>query len=159
MYKRQTLTVLPGTNYTVVGTTITPALDFHGELTVNVKVSDGELESPVYPLKVVVTPVNDAPVAYDMAVTTDYERPVSITLTMLDVDGDEVTWTIVDGPEHGVLSDAAPMLIYTPDPGFSGSDSFTFKVNDGTVDSNVATVSITVSSEPTIYIYLPMIQR
>lgn len=154
-----TLTVLPGTNYTVVGTTITPALDFHGELTVNVKVSDGELESPVYPLKVVVTPVNDAPVAYDMAVTTDYERPVSITLTMLDVDGDEVTWTIVDGPEHGVLSDAAPMLIYTPDPGFSGSDSFTFKVNDGTVDSNVATVSITVSSEPTIYIYLPMIQR
>ena len=41
-----TATVLPGTNYTFSGNTVTPALNFNGALTVNVKVHDGSADSP-----------------------------------------------------------------------------------------------------------------
>jgi hypothetical protein len=51
----------------------------------------------------------------------------------------------VTTPAHGTLSGTAPNLTYTPDSNFNGSDSFTFKANDGHADSNVATVSITVT--------------
>ena len=48
------------------------------------------------------------------------------------------------GPSHGSLSGTAPDLTYTPEPGFYGSDSFTYVVNDEVVDSAPATVDITV---------------
>ncbi|HMB80445.1 MAG TPA: Ig-like domain-containing protein, partial [Vicinamibacterales bacterium] len=52
----------------------------------------------------------------------------------------------VAGPTHGALSGGAPALTYTPAAGYNGSDSFTFKANDGQADSNVATVSITIAA-------------
>jgi Bacterial Ig domain len=55
----------------------------------------------------------------------------------------------VSDPSHGTLSEInqnAGVVTYTPKPGFVGPDKFTFKVNDGTVDSsNVGTVRIQVS--------------
>lgn len=60
---------------------------------------------------------------------------------------------------HGTLSGTAPALTYTPDSAYTGSDSFTFKVNDGTGDSNTAAVTITVGTPVTYYIYLPLILR
>jgi hypothetical protein len=53
---------------------------------------------------------------------------------------------VVAAPQHGALSGGGADLTYTPEAGYSGADSFTFKANDGWVDSNVATVSITVSA-------------
>ena len=47
-------------------------------------------------------------------------------------------------PAHGTLSGLAPNLLYTPAAGYSGADSFTFKVNDGQVDSAPATVTLSV---------------
>ena len=91
---------------------------------------------------------NAAPVASDQAVTTDEEVGVTVTLSASDADGDALTYAIVDGPTDGALSgfDAvAGTATYTPATDFNGSDSFTFEANDGTVDSNTATVSITVS--------------
>ncbi len=82
--------------------------------------------------------------ADDQAVSTDEDTPLAITLTGSDVDGDSLTFSIVDVPTSGVLSGTAPDLVYSSAPDYNGPDSFTFKVNDGTVDSNVATVSITV---------------
>lgn len=155
-----TLTVLPGTNYGVSGTTITPALNFIGDLTVNVTVNDGEADSAVFGLTVTVTAVNDAPVADNQSVGTPYQTDLALTLTMSDVDGGSpVTWIIVDLPQHGGLTGTAPNLTYTPDAGYSGSDSFTFKVNDGSADSNVATVTITVAEQVMYTILLPVILR
>ena len=70
---------------------------------------------------------------------------MAVLLTATDVDGDPLTYTVVNGPTNGTLSGAAPNLTYTPNASFTGSDSFTFKANDGTDDSNIATVSITVN--------------
>jgi large repetitive protein len=42
----------------------------------------------------------------------------------------------VTSPTHGTLSGTAPNLIYTPADSYTGFDSFTFKANDGQVDSS-----------------------
>ena len=97
-------------------------------------------------VSITVNPANDPPLAADQAVTTDEDTPVAITLTASDPDGgDTLTYSIVTGPAHGQLSGDAPDLTYTPDAGYAGPDSFTFVANDGLVDSNEATVSITVN--------------
>ena len=88
---------------------------------------------------------NEPPVAEDQSVTTNEETPVSITLTATDPDGDTLTYSIVSGPSNGMLTGEAPSVTYTPDSNYYGEDSFTFKANDGKVDSNIATVSVTVS--------------
>ena len=89
--------------------------------------------------------VNDAPVADAGAVTTDEDTAKAITLHASDVEGDTLTYSIVSGPAHGTLSGSGTNRTYTPAANYNGSDSFTFKANDGTASSNVATVSITVN--------------
>jgi beta propeller repeat protein len=88
---------------------------------------------------------NTPPVAHNQSVAVTYDVPTAITLTASDADGDPLTYGILSNPSHGTLTGAAPNLTYTPDAGYYGFDSFTFKANDGTSDSNTATVSITVN--------------
>ena len=71
---------------------------------------------------------------------------MAISVTGSDVDGDSLTFGVVTQPTNGALSGTTPNLTYTPDPNFNGSDSFTFKANDGFLDSATATVSVTVNS-------------
>jgi VCBS repeat-containing protein len=73
------------------------------------------------------------------------DQPAAITLAASDVDGDTLTFSVTQGPAHGTLSGTAPILTYTPNADFNGSDSFTFVANDGAAASNTATVSITVA--------------
>ena len=94
--------------------------------------------------------INDPPVANDQAVSTAEDTPVAITLTGSDADGDPLTYTIATPPANGSLSGTAPNLTYTPNADFSGADSFTFTVNDGAVDSGVATVSISITAQEEI---------
>ncbi len=102
------------------------------------------------------------PVAGDVQATTEHDTPVDVTLNGLDLDSCELTFTIVDPPTGGSLSaitnqtctlgtpnaDTATVT-YTPQAGFSGSDAFTYKVNDGSNDSNTATVTIQVQPAAT----------
>ena len=88
---------------------------------------------------------NVAPVANAQSVSTAEEQPLSITLTSTDTDTDTLSYTVATQPANGILSGTAPNVTYTPATNFAGSDTFTFKTNDGTVDSNVATISITVT--------------
>jgi hypothetical protein len=79
-------------------------------------------------------------------VTTAEDTAKAIVLTGSDADGDALTYTIVTQSTNGTLSGTAPSVTYTPALNYNGSDSFTFKVNDGTADSAVATVSLTVTA-------------
>ena len=64
----------------------------------------------------------------------------------MDVDDPDLTFAIVSGPANGTLGPiSGGSIIYTPSPNFYGSDSFTFKVSDGTAESIVAMVLITVA--------------
>jgi VCBS repeat-containing protein len=89
--------------------------------------------------------VNDAPAATAAAFAVDEDTPLAGVLSGVDVDGDTLTYAAVTGPAHGTLTVAADgAFTYTPAPNYNGPDAFTFRVNDGTVDSAVATVSVTV---------------
>jgi aminopeptidase S len=122
-----------------------PAANYNGSDEFTFKVSDGVADATAL-VSIAVTAVNDAPVANPQAVTTTQGTAKAITLTGSDVDGNPLAYAVVTGPANGALSGAAPALTYTPNAGYSGTDSFTFKVNDGTVDSPAATVSITVNA-------------
>jgi hypothetical protein len=124
----------------------TPAANYHGLDSFTFKVNDGTVDSNVATVTLTVTPVNDAPVAHPGAATTAEDTPVSVTLGTTEVDGDTLTYTVVLGPAHGTLSGSGASLTYTPAANYHGLDSFTFKVNDGTVDSNVATITLAVNS-------------
>ena len=87
---------------------------------------------------------NNPPIANNQAVTVNKNTQQAITLTATDSDNDPLTYTVLTQPAHGTLTGTAPNLNYNPDTDYVGTDSFSFKANDGTVDSNTATVSITV---------------
>jgi VCBS repeat-containing protein len=89
---------------------------------------------------------NAQPVATSQTLITNEDTPVNITLAATDVDNDPLNYSVVSGTLHGVLSGTAPNLTYTPTTNFNGGDSFTFKANDGTVDSNIATITITITA-------------
>ena len=93
---------------------------------------------------------NTEPIAQDGSVTTAQNQQLNIKLNANDADGDDLSFTIVDDPSNGQLGNVNPStntVTYTPDEDYSGEDNFTFIVNDGTIDSKEATVSITVEEE------------
>src|SRR4029450_7932963 len=63
-----------------------------------------------------------------------------------DPNGDTLTAVLEAGPAHGKLNywGGDGEFLYKPDPGFTGTDSFTYHASDGALDSNVATVTIKV---------------
>src|ERR1019366_3008136 len=69
-----------------------------------------------------------------------------ITLTGTDPNSLTLTYSIVTGPTHGTMTGTDPNVTYTPASGYSGADSFTFRVNNGSQNSGPATVSITVAA-------------
>jgi hypothetical protein len=87
---------------------------------------------------------NAAPIAVDDSFTTFRDTPVETPLTARDADGDKLSYTIRNKPNHGKLSGSGANRIYTPDAGFVGTDKFTFFVSDGKANSNVAEVTIKV---------------
>ncbi len=95
--------------------------------------------------------INAAPVAYDQAVLIGQATDRNIVLTGTDADNDLLRYRIVEGPSFGALTElSAGVYVYTPAAGFYGPDTFTYKANDGRDDSNVATVSITVTVDGVI---------
>jgi len=137
-------------NGTLSGTapnvTYTPSAGFNGADSFTFTVNDGTVDSAAATVSISVGAVNDAPTADDQSVSTDEDTPLPITLTGSDPDGDALTFAIGTQPTNGTLSGVAPNVTYTPNAEFNGADSFTFTVNDGTVDSAAATVSITVNA-------------
>lgn len=88
--------------------------------------------------------INDAPVGIDQSATTDEDTLHVITLNATDQDNDPLTYTLVDQPLNGTAVLNGDQVEYTPSLNYYGPDSFTFKANDGLLDSNTATVSIDV---------------
>ena len=88
---------------------------------------------------------NTAPSCSNGNATTDEDTAVATTLSCSDAQNNTLTYTIVSGPSNGSLSGTAPNLTYTPNADYNGSDSFTYSANDGSLDSNTATFSITVT--------------
>ena len=129
----------------------TDAADAAGLYTATVIVSDGVLTDS-QSVDITVTALNVAPVATDDAYTTITDTTLDVTAPGVlandtDTDGDTLTAALVSGPSNGTLTlNGDGSFSYTPNAGFTGGESFTYVANDGTEDSNVATVAITVDA-------------
>jgi CubicO group peptidase (beta-lactamase class C family) len=94
---------------------------------------------------------NSAPIVPEQKVWADDALAKSIVLAYTDADGPgPYAFDIVDGPSHGTLGsdDGDATVVYTATPGFIGTDTFTFRVSDGTVNSGLATMSVVVQHYP-----------
>jgi len=94
--------------------------------------------------------LNAPPKANAQTVVAVANVPQAVTLTGADYESSPLTFTVLTNPTHGTLTGTAPNLTYTATAGYGGSDSFTFKVNDGLLDSAPATVTLDVKLPPTI---------
>ena len=94
----------------------------------------GSVDPPVLP-----------PVATSQSLTLAENTATGITLTGSDWQGRPLTYALATQPAHGTLNGTPPNLTYLPATNYFGSDTFTFKVNNGIADSLPATVSLTVT--------------
>lgn len=117
-----------------------------GDVPIVVSVSDGINPSVTQAYTLTVLPTaNTAPVANPLAVPTNEDTSVTVTLTASDAEGDTLSYIVLNQPANGTLTGTAPNLLYAPSKNFSGSDSFTFQASDGSLSSAITTISITVS--------------
>ncbi len=132
--------------------TYTPNSNFTGTDSFTYTVQDGQGGSSTATVMVEMTPVNDPPVANDDAYSTSLDTILIVAAPGVlgndsDPDGDTLTAQLVNNVANGILllnDDGS--FDYTPDPGFTGTDTFTYFTKDGLVDSNEATVTITVQA-------------
>src|SRR6056300_1728767 len=130
-----------------VTVTYTPDANFNGTDSFTYMANDGTANSAPATVTVSVSAVNDAPVADAKTATTSEEGDVTITLSGSDQDGDSLSYSITQ-PSNGsaVLGEDGVTVTYTPDANFNGTDSFTYRANDGTANSAPATVTVSVSA-------------
>jgi autotransporter-associated beta strand protein/VCBS repeat-containing protein len=133
-------------NSTFVGTT-----SFTYRVTDN-GTNPSNLQSNIATVFITVTPVNTAPTTSNGTNSTNEDTSVSGTLSASDPDGNPLTYILVSQPTGSaggtvtITNTSTGAYTYVPAANASGTAAFTFKVNDGTVDSNTSTVTITVAA-------------
>jgi outer membrane protein assembly factor BamB len=128
--------------------TFTPETDFTGSDRFIFQASDGTSTSNKAYVWINVsadTPTNTAPVVSDQLLSTTKNTTKTITLSGSDADSDSLIFSIVSNPSHGTLTrQSNTVYTYISITDYIGSDSFTYKANDGKCDSRIATGMITI---------------
>ena len=122
-----------------------PAPDFFGFDRLQFIANDGEFDSNPGTVVIEVQYPNHKPSGNNQSIKLQRNLPKTFLLDVEDIDEDTLNRVILEGPKHGVLSGLENELIYTPDRGYTGSDSFTWRVWDGFKYSNTGKVSIQVT--------------
>jgi len=113
---------------------------------------------------ILVTNVNDAPVAVNDAYAMVEDTALIVDAPGVlgndtDPENDPLSAILNVSPIHGELTlNANGSFVYTPDPNYNGTDSFTYHARDGALNSNIATVTITIVDKLEVF-YLPMVSR
>ena len=129
----------------------TPVADFDGQVTFTYRADDGALQSNVATVTIDVVGSADPPTATPDTYDTAEDQPLVVDALSgllandVDPDGDPITAIGDTLPTDGALSLSADgSFTYTPDPNFTGVDSFTYHCTDGTSDSGIVSVTLTV---------------
>jgi WD40 repeat protein len=129
--------------------TYTPNANYNGTDSFTYKVTANSQDSNIATVNITINSIADIPVADDITFTTNEDTLLIEMLSATDGDGDSLTYSIIDNPVNGnafINNANVGVFSYNPNISFNGSDSFTYKVNDGSSDSNIATVTINVTS-------------
>jgi RHS repeat-associated protein len=144
--------VTPPSRGTLIGTapnlTYRPATNDSGPYTFTYRANDGEKDSALATVSLTVRPINDAPIANPLTISTGAGSPTAIALTGSDVDSPTLTYAIAALPRNGTVTGTPPNVTYTSSPSFGGFDSFTFTAFDGALTSAPATIQITTGLPP-----------
>lgn len=132
----------------------TPNAGYSGADTFTYRCTNGTLYSDPATVTINVTPLaNTPPVANPDTYSTLQGQTLTVAAPGVlandtDAQGDSLTAIKVTDPANGILSafNADGSFTYVPNAGFAGTDTFTYKANDGLLDSNVTTVTIDVCS-------------
>ncbi|MCX7555079.1 Ig-like domain-containing protein [Marinicella sp. S1101] len=128
--------------------------DFQGVDTFSFIANDGLIDSNQGSATLNISRNFRPPEAIDSAWTLDEDTALNLALSATDPDGilgidfnglDTLNYSIIDPPIYGSLTGSGLNRVYTPDENYSGTDTFTFKVDDGVFDSETAVVTITVN--------------
>ena len=132
--------------------TYTPAAHYSGPDSFTYRATDGTATSAPATVSItVIPPPNTAPTCDPVAKTAPAGTATEIQLSCSDGEDDPLTLSVVDGPAHGTLGAiAGGKVTYTPDDGYHGDDSFTYRASDGDLQSSPATVTLTVIAPPTV---------
>lgn len=84
-----------------------------------------------------------APQAADAALRTSSDQPVSL---VLPVTGAKVVARVISQPAHGTVGLIDGVATYFPEPGFAGTETFTYAAYDGAKNSRLATITVEVST-------------
>ena len=143
------ITTTYGTDLTC---TYTPNLNYNGSDSFTYIATDGSTTAATHAtVNLTINAVNDAPtLATTQSISTNEDTPLNFNLNSgSDIDGDTLSYIVVASPASGSLSctgGTSTACTYTPALNFNGTTTFTYKANDGALDSNTATVTITVNS-------------
>src|SRR6185369_15812284 len=123
----------------------TPTANYHGPDSFTYKANDGSADSDPATVTLTVQPVNDAPVAANDSYTVNEDQVLTVAVGQgvlfndTDIDGDNLAAVPVVNPTHRTLTlHADGSFVYTPTANYHGPDSFTYKANDGSADSDPA---------------------
>lgn len=123
-----------------------PAVNSFGSDSFRFRVSDGLLHSAEATVVVLVGELNDPPVAFPQTLWLSEDSPVPFTLTGADIEGSSLAFAMVTPPSQGTLSGTPPDLTYVPALNHHGTDAFTFRVDDGALLSEAATVTFEIAA-------------
>jgi subtilisin family serine protease len=123
-----------------------PPTNYNGQQTLSYVVRDTSGLISTGEVSILVKPVNDPPAVRDQLLQVNRNRAVDVLYDTTDPDGDKLVYTVVDGPDHGVLLSYPELANYAPKAGYSGSDRFTYMASDGVSTVGPATVSLVVEA-------------
>ncbi|HUL00881.1 MAG TPA: cadherin-like domain-containing protein, partial [Nitrospirota bacterium] len=132
--------------------TYTPSSNYTGSDSFTYQANDGSLTSGIATVAITIVPVGSSPVAVNDSYSANQGTPLTVVAPGVlsndtDPQGKALTAQLVSGPDNGTLTlNTDGSFTYTPVTNYVGNDSFTYQANDGTANSNIATVSITVTS-------------
>lgn len=129
-----------------------PAANYNGTDSFSYKLNDGSAESNIAIVSLTVNAINDTPVGAADTLSATEDTALTIPVATLlgndsDVEGIALSIVSLTAPLHGrVVLNADGTLSYTPNANYNGTDSFTYRANDGSLSSLSITVSITVTA-------------
>ncbi|NLH15985.1 MAG: tandem-95 repeat protein [Phycisphaerae bacterium] len=130
----------------------TPSANYNGSDSFTYTANDGLADSTPATVSIIISPVNDNPVADNDSATTTQNTPIAVSVLAndSDIDGDSLAITDVTAPTNGTAVISGTTITYTPNTGFFGTDSFAYSIRDGKGGTASGTVTISVQANNTL---------
>ncbi|WP_085300485.1 reprolysin-like metallopeptidase [Cognaticolwellia mytili] len=145
------LAITAGENYSFDGLTVTPMLNFNGNIKVNMTATASNLLSDPFQVSIDINAVNDLPTAVADSATVAQDssnNEIDVLVNDSDIDGQTITIKVVSASGNGIATIVNDKVNYTPASGFSGTETIRYTIEDSEGGSANAEVSITVTATP-----------